>query len=120
MTNNTVPRCGVNPTSHPASPRFCIFGAGAIGGTIAAQLARANATVSVIARGETLAAIQKDGLRLLINGETLQTSVRASADPAELGPQDYVIIAVKAPFLPARLHRALARCSALKRLSSPR
>jgi ketopantoate reductase len=90
----------VNPTSQPASPKYCIVGAGAIGGTIAAQLARANATVSIIDRGETVAAIQKDGLRLLINGETLQTSVRASADPAELGPQDYVIIAVKAPFLP--------------------
>jgi 2-dehydropantoate 2-reductase len=36
-----------------------------------------------------------------MNGETLQTAVRASADPAELGPQDYVIIAVKAPSLPA-------------------
>jgi 2-dehydropantoate 2-reductase len=100
MTKNTVPRCGVNPAGEPASPRFCIFGAGAIGGTIAAQLAGANATVSVIACGETLAAIQKDGLRLLINGETLQTAVRASADPAEVGPQDYVIIAVKAPSLP--------------------
>ena len=82
------------------SSKYCIFDAGAIGGTIAAQLAGADATVSVIARGETLAAIQKDGLRLLINGETLQSSVRASADPAELGPQDYVIIAVKAPSLP--------------------
>ncbi|HEY3987808.1 MAG TPA: 2-dehydropantoate 2-reductase N-terminal domain-containing protein, partial [Acidobacteriaceae bacterium] len=90
----------MNPTSEPASPKFCIFGAGAVGGTIAAQLARANATVSIIARGATLAAIQKDGLRLLMNGETLQTAVRASADPAELGPQDYVIIAVKAPSLP--------------------
>jgi ketopantoate reductase len=119
MTKNTAPRCGVNPTGEPASPKYCIFGAGAIGGTIAAQLARANATVSVIDCGEIVAAIQKDGLRLLINGETLQTSVRASADPAELGPQDYVIIAVKAPFCP-RSHRALARCSALKRLSSPR
>ena len=100
MTKNTIPRCGVTSTSQPASPKYCVFGAGAVGGTIAAQLARANATVSVIARGETLAAIQKDGLRLLMNGETLQTTVRASADPAELGPQDYVIIAVKAPSLP--------------------
>ena len=100
MRENTIPRCGMNPTSEPASPKFCIFGAGAVGGTIAAQLARANATVSIIARGATLAAIQKDGLRLLMNGETLQTAVRASADPAELGPQDYVIIAVKAPSLP--------------------
>ena len=87
MTKNTIPRCGVISTSQPASPKYCIFGAGAVGGTIAAQLARANATVSIVARGETLAAIQKDGLRLLMNGETLQTTVRASADPAELGPQ---------------------------------
>jgi 2-dehydropantoate 2-reductase len=93
MTKNTAPRCEVNPTSQPASPKYCIFGAGAIGGTIAVRLARANATVSVIARGEAFAAIQKDGLRLLINGEMLQTAVRASADPAELGPQGYVIIA---------------------------
>ena len=69
MTKNTVARCGVNPTSEPASPKYCIFGAGAVGGTIAAQLARANATVSIIARGATLAAIKKDGLRLLVNGE---------------------------------------------------
>lgn len=88
------------PASQPASPKYCIFGAGAIGGTIAAQLARANATVSIVARGETLAAVRKDGLRLLMNGETLRTAVRAVADPAELGPQDYVIIAVKAPSLP--------------------
>ena len=119
MTGIRVPRCCVNPTSQPASPKYCIFGAGAIGGTIAAQLARADATVSVIARGETLAAIQKDGLRLLMNGETLRTAVRASADPAELGPQDYVIIAVRRPLCP-RLHPALARCSALKRPWSPR
>jgi ketopantoate reductase len=100
MTKNALSRCRVNPTSQPASPKYCIFGAGAIGGMIAARLAQAGATVSVIARGETLAAIQKDGLRLISNGETLQASVRASADPAELGPQDYVIIAVKAPSLP--------------------
>ena len=118
MTKNTIPRCGVISTSQPASPKYCVFGAGAVGGTIAAQLARANGTVSVIAREETLAAIQKDGLRLLMNGETLQTAVRAVADPAELGPQDYVIVAVKHPLCP-RLHRALARCSALKRPWSP-
>ena len=100
MTKTTVARCGVNPISEPDSPKYCIFGAGAIGGTIAARLAKANAAVSVIDRSETVAAIQKDGLRLLVNGDTLQTSVRASADPAELGPQDYVIIAVKALPLP--------------------
>ena len=71
----------------PASPKFCIFGAGAIGGMIATLLARSGATVSVIARGQTLAALNRDGVRLIINSE----------DPSELGVQDYVIIAVKAP-----------------------
>ena len=84
----------------PASPNFCIYGAGAIGGMIATLLARAGATVSVVARGETLVALRRDGLHLTIDGETLQARVRAGADPSELGPQDYVIIAVKAPDLP--------------------
>jgi 2-dehydropantoate 2-reductase len=81
------------------SPKICIYGAGAIGGTIAALLAQTNATVSVVGRGETLAALKRDGLRLIINGETLGAAVKASADPADLGPQDYLIIAVKAPAL---------------------
>ena len=83
-----------------ASPKFCIYGAGAIGGMIGALLARAGATVSIVARGETLAALKRDGLQLIIDGENLQARVQASADPAELGPQDYLIIAVKAPDLP--------------------
>ena len=83
-----------------ASPKFCIYGAGAIGGMIGTLLARAGATVSVFARSGTLAAVKRDGLQLIIDGETLQARVRASADPAELGPQDYLIIAVKAPNLP--------------------
>ncbi len=84
----------------PASPKFCIFGAGAIGGTIAALLARCGATVSMVARGRTLAALRRDGLRLMIDGEMVQLPIRASEDPSELGVQDYVIIAAKAPALP--------------------
>jgi 2-dehydropantoate 2-reductase len=52
-------------------PKFCIYGAGAIGGTFAALLVRADATVSVVARGETLAALKRHGLRLISDGETL-------------------------------------------------
>jgi 2-dehydropantoate 2-reductase len=81
------------------SPKFCIYGAGAIGGTVAVLLARAGAAVHVIARGETLAAIERDGLRLVIDGETLQAAIQVSEDPAEVGPQDYVIVAVKGPSL---------------------
>ncbi|HWK46206.1 MAG TPA: 2-dehydropantoate 2-reductase [Stellaceae bacterium] len=81
------------------APTVCIYGAGAIGGMIGVLLARAGVPVSVVARGATLAALRTRGLRLITDGETLQADVRAVADPAELGPQDYVIVAVKAPAL---------------------
>jgi 2-dehydropantoate 2-reductase len=87
------------PVTVPAPPKFCIIGAGAIGGMIAALLSQAGATVSVVARGQTLAALKRDGARLIINGEMLQASVQVSEDPSELGVQDYVIIAVKVPSL---------------------
>jgi 2-dehydropantoate 2-reductase len=83
-----------------ASPKFCIFGAGAIGGTIAALLTRCGATVSMVARGRTLAALKRDGLRLMIDGQMLRAPIQVSDDPSELGVQDYVIIAAKAPALP--------------------
>jgi 2-dehydropantoate 2-reductase len=81
------------------SPKFCIFGAGAIGGMIATLLALSGARVSVVARGQTLATVKREGLRLVLDGEVLQARVEASDDPSELGVQDYVIIAVKAPAL---------------------
>jgi 2-dehydropantoate 2-reductase len=88
------------PVTVPAPPKFCIIGAGAIGGMIAALLSRAGATVSVVARGPTLAALKRHGLRLIIDGEISQASIRVGEDPSKLGVQDYVIIAVKAPSLP--------------------
>jgi 2-dehydropantoate 2-reductase len=81
--------------------KICIFGAGAIGGHLAARLHRAGAEVSVIARGAHLAAIQANGLTVhAIDGEH-HARVRASSDPAELGKQDAVFVTVKAPALPA-------------------
>lgn len=77
--------------------KVCIYGAGAIGGWIGAKLARAGCELSVVARGATLQALESDGLRLDEDGTTLQHKVRASASPAELGVQDLVIVAVKAP-----------------------
>jgi 2-dehydropantoate 2-reductase len=76
--------------------KICIYGAGAIGGYLGVLLKRAGADVSLIARGAHLAAIQRDGLKLEIKGETLDAAMPASAKPADLGPQDYVIIALKA------------------------
>jgi 2-dehydropantoate 2-reductase len=96
--------------SEEESPKFGIFGAGAVGGMIATLLARSGATVSVVARGQTLAALNRDGVRLVINGQMLQAFVQVSEDPSELGLQDYVIIAVI-------LRRGSAHCSALRRLS---
>lgn len=81
--------------------KVCVFGAGAIGGHVAARLHRGGAEVSVVARGAQLAAIQADGLRVHAKDAEMHAQVRASDDPAELGPQDAVIVAVKAPALPA-------------------
>ena len=81
--------------------KVCVFGAGAIGGHLAARLARGGAEVSVIARGAHLAAMQANGLTVHAHDGTHVVPVRASADPAELGPQDAVVVTVKAPALPA-------------------
>jgi 2-dehydropantoate 2-reductase len=77
-----------------------IVGAGAIGGWMGARLAHSGAEVSVVARGATLQALRLHGLRLNERAETLSAPVRASSDPAELGVQDLVVVAVKAPSLP--------------------
>ena len=80
--------------------KICIYGAGAIGAWIGARLGQAGCTVSVVARGATLAALRQHGLRCQLEAQELRVPVRASADPAELGVQDLVVIAVKAPALP--------------------
>ncbi|HBD35806.1 MAG TPA: oxidoreductase, partial [Cupriavidus sp.] len=80
--------------------KICIYGAGAIGGYMGAQLALAGADVSFIARGPHLAAMQANGVRLLIEGEERVAKVRCASDPRELGPQDYVFITLKAHQVP--------------------
>jgi 2-dehydropantoate 2-reductase len=79
--------------------RVCVVGAGAIGGWIAARLAIARNAVSVVARGRTLGAIDHEGLRISEGGRTHNAAVRASADPTDLGEQDVLVVAVKAPAL---------------------
>lgn len=81
--------------------RICIFGAGAIGGYLGAMLAEAGHEISLVARGEHLKALREQGLRLEIGGRTLHSRPKASADAAELGKQDHVIVSVKAPALPS-------------------
>ena len=80
--------------------KVCIYGAGAIGGWIGSALARAGCSVSVVARGATLDALQLHGLRLREGDRVTSQAVASSALPADLGVQDLVVLAVKAPSLP--------------------
>ncbi|MGL4294853.1 MAG: 2-dehydropantoate 2-reductase [Aestuariivirga sp.] len=77
--------------------RICIFGAGAIGGYVGARLAMAGeADVSLVARGPHLAAMQQHGLILKQDGETRVLHPEVTDDPRQLGPQDFIILTLKA------------------------
>lgn len=80
--------------------KICIFGAGAIGGYMGAKLAEAGADVSLVARGPHLAAMQANGLTLIEGGVSKTMPVTVSDNPADLGPQDYVIVTLKAHSVP--------------------
>jgi len=98
--------------------KVCIYGAGAIGGYLGVQLAQVpGVEVSLIARGAHLAAMRENGLKLLINDQERSApagegGVTATDDPAELPPQDYVIIALKA-------HQAWEVAAQMKPLLGP-
>ena len=82
--------------------KVCIVGAGAVGGLIGARLAASGAAVSALARGETLAALRTHGWRLKQGDKLLSAPASAlSSDARELGLQDLVIVAVKAPVMAA-------------------
>ncbi len=80
--------------------RVCVVGAGAIGGYMGAKLARAGAEVSLVARGAHLAAMRAHGVRVTADEEDFVEKPFCTDDPAELGPQDYVIVALKAHSVP--------------------
>jgi len=81
--------------------KICIFGAGAIGGYLAVKLVQSGADVSLVARGPHLAAMESYGLTLIEeNSERVTVPVTASDNPADLGPQDYVIVTLKAHSVP--------------------
>ena len=77
--------------------KICIYGAGGIGGYLAAKLAQVGADVSLVARGAHLSAIQENGLTVISDGERHHAALPATDDPGSLGPQDYVIVTLKAP-----------------------
>jgi 2-dehydropantoate 2-reductase len=85
--------------------RIAVIGAGAIGGWVAARLALAGNEVSVIVRPEALSAYSK-GISLSEEGKRSRAEVRAFASAEELGKQQLIIIAVKAPALAAAAETA--------------
>jgi len=80
--------------------KICVYGAGAIGGYLGAQLALSGADVTLIARGPHLAAMKEHGVRLQSDGEERVAHPVCTDDPAEAGPQDYVIVTLKAHSVP--------------------
>ena len=80
--------------------KSCIGGAGASGGDRGVKLAQAGADVSLVARGPHLAAMKEKGLTLIEDSGTTTVPVTASDNPEDLGPQDYVIVTLKAHSVP--------------------
>src|SRR5271170_89152 len=76
--------------------KFCVYGAGAIGGYLAVELALSGQEVCVIARGAHLQAIREHGLKLLIQGREKIAKVAAAEEASAFGVQDVVICALKA------------------------
>lgn len=87
------------PTSITKSPSAAIVGAGAIGGWLADALGAAGWRVSIVARGETLAALRAEGLRVDRGGEVRRSWPKAGT-AAQIGVQEYVFLTVKAQILP--------------------
>jgi 2-dehydropantoate 2-reductase len=79
--------------------KICVYGAGAIGGLMAAWLSRSGHEVSLVARGAQLEAIRRDGLRVRSKAGSESFTIKAEADPSTLGAQDYVLVTVKAQSL---------------------
>jgi 2-dehydropantoate 2-reductase len=92
--------------------KFCVYGAGAIGGYLAVELALAGQQVCIVARGAHLKAIQENGLKLIIGGREKLARVAAAEDPGAFGVQDVVICALKA-------HQAYEAASAFAPLLGP-
>ena len=92
--------------------KICIVGAGAIGAYFGLELALGGAEVALIARGPHLAAMRAEGVRVRAGGEEHRAQIRATDDPAELGPQDAIIITLKA-------HSVAGICPRLKPLLGP-
>ena len=81
--------------------KLCVFGAGAIGGYLAAKLAAGGDDVSLVARGAHLAAIRDRGLTLIENGETSIVRLPCASEAAQLGQHECVFVTLKAHSVPS-------------------
>ena len=75
--------------------RIAVMGSGGVGGCLGGLLARAGADVTLIARGNHLLAMQRDGLTINQQTGSFNVTVNATGNPAEVGPVDIVLFAVK-------------------------
>jgi 2-dehydropantoate 2-reductase len=80
--------------------KLCIFGAGAIGAYLGVELMRGGIDVTLIARGPHLQSMKKNGVTLRIGDEEHTEYPNCSDDPAQVGPQDYVLVTLKAHSVP--------------------
>ncbi len=87
--------------------KLCIFGAGSIGAYLGVELARGGIDVSLVARGPHLQAMKKNGVTLRVGDAEHTEHPRCTDDPAELGPQDFVIVTLKA-------HSVAGVCDAMR------
>ena len=92
--------------------KLCIFGAGSIGAYLGVELARGGIDVSLVARGPHLQAMKKNGVTLRVGDAEHTAYPRCTDDPAELGPQDFVIVTLKA-------HSVAGVCDARQALLGP-
>jgi 2-dehydropantoate 2-reductase len=83
--------------------KVCIYGAGAIGAYLGVALVDGGCDVSMVARGPHLQAMRQNGLTLESDGTTRTVPIRCTDDPADLGPQDYVILTLKAHSVPSAI-----------------
>jgi 2-dehydropantoate 2-reductase len=96
--------------------KITVFGPGAVGGNIAARLARSGARISVVARGAHLRVIREKGITLQTAEETVRCHLTATDNPGELGIQDLIIVTVKRPALANALSQAQPLIGAGSRL----
>jgi len=92
--------------------KYCIVGAGSIGGFVGARLALAGEDVTLVARGANLQSIRAHGMRVIMadGAELLARDIRTAATPAEAGPQDVVILGMKAHQVAPVAHEIASLC----------